>query len=65
MITFGLKDLGMGIFLVLVNLFVVGFTLYLSWRRYQREKKQHDRLVDVRSYTCSLNGTTYRHTDFD
>ena len=55
MITFGLNDLGMGIFLVLVNHTVIGFTLYLSWRRYQREKKQHDRLVDVKSLSCCLS----------
>ena len=38
---FLLKNLGMGAFLVLLNLAVVGFTFFLSCHNYQREEEQH------------------------
>ena len=38
MITFGLEDLGMGLFLCGANLLVFGFVLGLGWQRFRRER---------------------------
>ena len=44
MIDFGLKDLGMGIFLVLVNLSICFLSLWLGWERLQRYRDSEELL---------------------
>jgi hypothetical protein len=45
MIDFGLKDLGMGIFLVLVNVSIFLLSVYLGWMRFKRELRLRELMV--------------------
>jgi hypothetical protein len=66
MVDFGLKEVGMGIFLVLANSFILALAFWLGLRRYRRDRRlqlenlnRANRIEKASNFDASKFGTTF------